>query len=116
MATDISSCDELKLRDRLGRHKGRHYLGVNDVRIIGGIARLLWAGCYIAMIFVYIQINEIIMIYNLYGTQHSIRRGLGVFEIMTSRVSRLIQLEGWFVLMVDVNVKRSGMTWIVMTT
>ena len=55
MATDISSCDEPKMRDRLGRHKGRHYLGANDVRIIGGIARLLVAGCYIAIIFVRIQ-------------------------------------------------------------
>jgi len=41
--------------------------GVNDVRVNGGIARLLGANCHIVMLFVYIQINENIMIYNLYG-------------------------------------------------
>jgi len=46
------SVDNLHKMDVIGRHKGRHYLGANDVRINGGIARLLVAGCYIAMIFV----------------------------------------------------------------
>ena len=58
MTTDHSvnkSVDNLHKRDVMGRHEGRHYLGANDVRIIGGIARLLGAGCYIAMIFVRIK-------------------------------------------------------------
>ena len=41
--------------------------GANDVRDSGRNARLLGANCHIVMLFVYIQINEIIIIYNLYG-------------------------------------------------
>jgi len=46
------SVDNLHKMDVIGRHKGRHYLGANDVWIIGGIAPFGDANCHIAIIFV----------------------------------------------------------------
>ena len=55
MTTDYNenkSVDNLHKMDVMGRHKGRHCLGANDVRIIGGIAPFGDANCHIAIIFV----------------------------------------------------------------
>jgi hypothetical protein len=55
MTTDHNenkSVDNLHKMDVMGRHEGRHYLGANDVRIIGGIAPFWNANCHIAIIFV----------------------------------------------------------------
>ncbi len=63
--------------------------GANDVRVNGGIARLLGVNCHIVMLFVYIQINENVMIYNLYGSRAYFAATWKVMAIMTSMTSRV---------------------------